>query len=336
MVVILSASLIVYLYDEDQKDHKKVELLERGKSKSSNRITKHFNMLIVPDLSNRIEKEKPVSDLDIIYEILDDISSVYIKTQNRRVGQQDRFQIGFTNQSIINQHNVNKENLLIDFSRFEKQRNRIEYITGKNNVKNLSSDINMFKTELKRTYRSVSKEIVGADIYTFLKELNSSDILLNEELPDKKTEDGRILRHEYRNIIVLLTDGYIEADRYSGNYVKNSIYPNLSQERINSFRKDFEKNNKGRTFKQFFIDKGYGITEVDNLLLSQTEILVMELDDRSVNNNGNATEDITDLDIIKLFWSDWLTKSKVKKFELHGKAGSLNELQGHINRFLKL
>lgn len=60
----------------------------------------------------------------------------------------------------------------------------------------------------------------------------------------------------------------------------------------------------------------------------------MELDDRSVNNNGNATEDITDLDIIKLFWTDWLTKSNVKKFKLYDKAGSLNELQGHINRFL--
>ena len=97
IVVMMSSCFIVYLYNEDEKDHEKVEIFERGKSKSSNRITKHFNMLIVPDLSNRIEKEKPVSDLDIIYEILDNISSVYIKTQNRSVGQHDRFQIGFTN-----------------------------------------------------------------------------------------------------------------------------------------------------------------------------------------------------------------------------------------------
>ena len=334
IVVLTSACFICYLYNKDEKEINKVELLERGNNKSSNRITKHFNMLIVPDLSNRIEKAKPISDLDIIYEILDNISYKYLKTQNRRIGQQDRFQIGFTNQSIINKHNVNKSNLLIDFSRFDKQRNRIEYLSGKNEVRNLSSDLNIFKCELERNYKSASKEIVGADIYTFLKKLNSSVILPKGILSNKITEDGRVLKHEYRNVIILLTDGYIEADRYTGDYIEKCIYPNLSQERINSFRSDFEKNNKGRTLKQFFIDRCYGITAVDNSLLSQTEILVLELDDRSVNNNGNATEDITDLDIIKLFWTDWLTKSNVKKFKLYDKAGSLNELQGHINRFL--
>ena len=107
-----------------------------------------------------------------------------------------------------------------------------------------------------------------------------------------------------------------DLESYVGKELGATDWFKIDQERINSFRKDFEKNSNERTLKQFFIDQDYGIPAVDNSLLSQTEILVLELDDRSVNENGNATQDITDIDIIELFWSDWLTKSNVKKFEL--------------------
>ena len=86
--------------------------------------------------------------------------------------------------------------------------------------------------------------------------------------------------------------------------------------------------------KQFFKDRGYGITPVDNPLLSEVEILVLELDDRSKNANGNASSEISDDDIIKLFWTDWLKKSGVKKFELHSTASSTSDINDYIKDFL--
>jgi len=60
------------------------------------------------------------------------------------------------------------------------------------------------------------------------------------------------------------------------------------------------------------------------------------LDYQSVDQNGNATEDISDMDIIKLFWSDWLTKSGVKKYELYSKAASESEVDNNIKDFIFL
>jgi hypothetical protein len=38
--------------------------------------------------------------------------------------------------------------------------------------------------------------------------------------------------------------------------------------------------------------------------------------DRSLSQGGNATVHPTDTEILKLFWSDWLEKSGVKRYEL--------------------
>ena len=176
----------------------------------------------------------------------------------------------------------------------------------------------------------------GADIPSFLENLNRSQIKSKGSLKNKKTQDGKILVQEYSNVIILITDGYIEADKYSRNYSSQKIYPNLSEKRIESFRNDFNKKKNGRPLEQFFTEEGYGINPVQNELLKEVEILVLEIDDRSLNESGNSTKEISDYKIIKLFWEDWLTKSGVKRFELFTKASTKSEVQDHINKFLQI
>ena len=78
------------------------------------------------------------------------------------------------------------------------------------------------------------------------------------------------------------------------------------------------------------------LQEWENELLKEVEILVLEIDDRSLNESGNSTKEISDYKIIKIFWEDWLTKSGVKRFELFTKASTKSEVQDHINKFLQI
>lgn len=142
-IAIATGGIGTYMYKEWKK-----RIISPTEASVNNGITEHFNMMIVPDLSNRIdmeEKSKPLSDLNIVEGILNDIDPIYLKSDRRMMYQQDRYQVGFTNQSLISKHNINMENLCIDFSRFDKQRNRIEYLTGKNTTSNLRQDIDKLK-----------------------------------------------------------------------------------------------------------------------------------------------------------------------------------------------
>lgn len=299
----------------------------------------HFNMIIVPDLSNRIDtvnKPKPVGDLEIIGGVLDDIYPEFLCENRINAHQQDRFILEFTNQKLITDHNINTDLLSIDISKFKNQIDRIEYLTGKSNLNNINRDIEKLKTEVDNTYDKARADMGGADIPSFLEKLNTSQIKKKGCLKNKKTHDGKTIVQEYRNVIILITDGYIEADKYAKNYSIQKVYPNLSQNRIESFREDFNKRNDCRTVDVFFSEEGYGITPVQNELLKEVEILVLEIDDRSLNESGNSTKEISDYKIIKLFWEDWLTKSGVKRFELFTKASSKSEVQDHVNKFLQI
>lgn len=305
---------------------------------NNDRVTKHFNMLIVPDLSNRIDitkHSKAVSDLDIINSILDNIAPVYLKSDNRRMNQKDHFQIILTNQQLINKHHVATVNFLIDFSRFDKQRDRIDYIMNRSEGSTLEKDVASMKSEVKALYAEAVKDCAGADIWSALKNLNTSQVIPKGSLKTLKTDDGNIFKNEYRNVMILMTDGYIEADMYSENYNTQKVHQCLSKKRIDAFKSAYKRNGKGRTLKQFFTEEGYGITPIINPLLEELEILVMEIDDRSLNTMGNATEEISDRDVIDLFWTDWLKKSGVKHFDFKSKASSIYEAESHILKFLK-
>jgi hypothetical protein len=299
----------------------------------NDRITEHFNMMIVPDLSNRIDsnnKPKPVSDLEIIGIVLNCIEDGYLKSQGRRMNQKDRFQLLFTNQTLINKHSVNTNDMLLDFSQFDKQRERIDYINDRGSNGSFSADLDRMKKQTEKIYSSAREDFDGADIWSFMKNLNASEIKTSGSIKAVRTADGKEFENEYRNVIILLTDGYIEA----GRYPNNQMCPSLSEKRIASFRTDFNRKGSGRSIEEFFNDEGYGITPVHNPLLQEVEVIVMELDDRSVDKSGNATQDVSDMEIIKTFWSDWLAKSGVKRFALHSKSSSVQEANQSIKDFL--
>lgn len=291
-------------------------------------ITTHFNILFAPDMSNRVDPmlyKRPLNDVDILSIITSDLYPPILRYK-RADYQKDKLMVDFINKGLINQYSVNTDNLLIDFGRFTKQPDRINYILGKNGMQHtLGKDIGEMTVEFNRINNLAIQKNVGADIWSYLDQGIDERKVLSPENAIKSGSNTYI--NTYRNILILPTDGYIEAGIFGKGF-------DLSQNTVNHFRDAFlasgESNMRGFLIK----NKKFCIKPVDNKYLKNLEILVIELYDRSLTKMGVATVHPTDMEIIKLLWTDWLQQSNVKRFELHPYVSSRNEAEKVILNFL--
>lgn len=142
-------------------------------------------------------------------------------------------------------------------------------------------------------------------------------------------------RNVHRNIVVLLTDGYIEAglSRSQGCDGKQCRY--LSGQLIAQFRQAYKsRRDKSESLQAFFNRNLYGITPVSNPHLKNVEVLVLEADDRSLTRTGNPTLIPADFEIMKLFWEDWMKKSGVRHFEIHPVSRDAKEARDRFLSFV--
>jgi hypothetical protein len=290
---------------------------EHAKNQSIGEIN-HFNIVVALDLSNRLDKAlnpRPLSDEKIIKVLMDNIYPT-ILNHGRSEGQKDRYSIEIINKRLFSAFSVDASALTLDFSKFEKQVERIEYLKNKSAGRTYSADTSRLLEAYRNIVKRCDSNYHGADIWTFLKEdITPNKVSLRE---DTITYDGNIFKVRFRNILILLTDGYVEAGLYGVKGCsplddRQCYY--LSQNRIAKFREAYLKSGADN-LASFFEESRYGIVPVDNQALRGIEVLILEVNDRSKGVGGNATVHPTDLEIIKLFWTDWLAKSGVKRVEL--------------------
>ncbi len=275
--------------------------------------TYHYNIIITPDLSNRLLKNRPVSDSDIVKSVLNNIYPKII-TKGKSMNQYDIFSTSIINNNLVSKYNVDTERLTIDFARFKRdQMQRIQYITGKNKAENLALDKASFIKEYDRVSSLAARSTTGADLWNYFNE-SIDETFIKKDAP-KISFNGKSYPSEYRNIMILLTDGYIEASMFGKNACQGNKCHYLSSELIKSFRVAFKKSGMS-DFKEFYKKHNYGIKPAANPNLKDLEVLVMQMEDRSLNAAGNTTVFPTDRQILELFWTDWLKKSGVKRFKL--------------------
>lgn len=298
--------------------------IEKGKVIS----TTHFNILFAPDMSNRVNPQlykRPLNDADILSIITNDLYPTILRFK-RAENQKDKLMIDFINKELINQYSVNTDKLLIDFGKFGNQNERIDYILERNGVKQtLKKDITDMTIEFTRINNLAIKHNVGADIWNYLNQNIDGNRVLSPERPLKF--NNNIYENNYRNILILPTDGYIEPDTFNKGY-------DLSKNTIDSFRKAFLKSEENDMQEFLKKNKKFQLNPVKNEHLKHLEILVMELYDRSLSKGGSATIHPTDIEIIKLLWTTWLQQSNVERFELHSYASSKNEAEKIILNFI--
>ncbi|HVI46209.1 MAG TPA: hypothetical protein VM802_15140 [Chitinophaga sp.] len=282
----------------------------------------HFNILFAPDMSNRVDTERykrPLNDVNILSIVTSDLYPSILRFK-RSENQKDKLRIDFINRGLINQYAVNTDKLLIDFDRFANQKERINYIR-----QTLKKDEDEMTMEFTRVNGLAVRQNFGADIWSYLNQGIDDKRVLFSEKPVRLDHNTYV--NTYRNILIMPTDGYIEAGIFGKGV-------DLGQNTVARFREAFS--NSGETSMQQFLDsnKQFQIRPVNNAYLKDLEILVMELYDRSLSKQGAATVHPTDMEIIKLLWTKWLQQSGVKRFELHPFASSRDEAEKTILNFM--
>jgi hypothetical protein len=182
-------------------------------------------------------------------------------------------------------------------------------------------DINKEKifNELTPTYKNNIPDIFevatsrekyeGSDIWHFMKDDVRRRCIISDPNHNIK----------YRNILVILTDGYMywpydkrnEGNRY--NHITGGY------EHFNQFR-----NPNTNLLNTKFEEEDYGFISVQDSL-QNLEILVLGI--------STSKDHQEDLDIIKKYWSKWFDEMNVKKYEIL-KTGFPSTTEDAINNFL--
>lgn len=293
---ILSVALIVFSCKIDNNTSN-VKNDEKGSSSIEKKlIQKNLNLSFLLDLSDRINPEKyPNQSMeyylrDVAY--IKSVSNAFIShLQTKKVREMnDKIQLYFD----PSPQNQNINNLSDD----------LRFVIDRSNVSLDKID------EISEAYAKKPLEIyelaikdnhyVGSDTWRFFK----------TKVKDYCIEDN------FRNVLVILTDGYIFHKDSKIQEVNKTSY--LIPQLIRRFKlndKDWQK----KMEKQ-----GYGFLPVVNDL-SDLEILVLGIKP----DNKNPYEE----DIIMKYWKDWFNSMKVKKYEIKTSALPSN-LDKIINEFI--
>jgi hypothetical protein len=284
-------------------------------------VRKHLNLTVAIDFSNRVLRPKPVPDQDALKTIFKLFKSKLRIGQ--RLYQNDIIRFDPINSTLLMQNAVTEINL----QKFEFNHSaRIQYLNSfHQSSEKFSFDSTRLFNWYYRTLTSARNHPLGADIPSFLAQLG-----LLEVSNWTNTFQGQTNKH--RNVLILITDGYLEVQTTACTPTSRMCI-DLDNNRINAFRQAF-RNSGIADMKQFYTNNGYGITPVSNSFLNNLEVLVLEIQDRTIVN-GASTVHPTDEEIIKLFWEDWLRKSGVRRFKIYEAASSIQELRTNIEDFLR-
>lgn len=257
-----------------------------GIAKQTSNTSKHLNINILIDLSNRIDpainkREPSQKERDI--QIIKSFCSAF--------------------KSNVDAHNAFKAQAKIRVF-FDPEPNdpQVASIAQSLNASCIAGNTPDAAKRNKLIYRSLDsnfsdglnkiynlalskKDYPGSNIFRFMKD----DVKRCIEEPSK-----------FRNVLVILTDGYI--------YSKNEKYNEGN--RYSYIERNFDHFNKFRNrelLKSQFDSQNFGLIKVNDNL-QDLEVVVMEV--------SPPVDYPVDYDIINRYWSKWLTEMGVEKFDI--------------------
>jgi len=293
----------------------------------------HYNVVIVPDLSNRLTRSASPSDVAIVDTIVHNIYPTIARAR-RLTNQKDRYSIVLSSTRLGSLYRADFSKMTIDLGIFgNDQRARIDYLMGRSKAHNFKADVAAFAGEFARIEALARQKTDGADIWSLLNSGIDRNLVIYPEAPF--SFNNQQFRNVHRNILILFTDGYIEAGLSQTQGCDGRQCRYLSGQLIKNFRQAYKgRLDKGESLQSFFYRNKYGITAAGNPYLKSFEVLVLEADDRSLTKTGNATVAPTDFEIMKLFWADWMKKSGVQHFEMYPLARDAKEARDNIFSFI--
>ncbi|MCX2681760.1 hypothetical protein OOZ15_17535 [Galbibacter sp. EGI 63066] len=266
------------------------------KTKQNNNLPSNLNISFLLDLSDRIDPEKyPNPTMEYYQRDAGYIQAVseaftdHIRSKQLRLVN-DKIQLFFDPEPL----NPEINNIS----------NQLKFAITRNNLsKELLSKINdMYTSQPEAIYKHAiaDKNYVGSDTWRFFKD---------------KIKDYCIQKN-HRNILVVLTDGYIYHENSKMKEGNRTTY--ITPQTLKAYKLNTSK------WKEKMQNEDLGFIPV-NQNLEKIDILVLGINP----NEGNPYEAY----IIKEYWSSWLTEMNVKRFEIKN-ADLPSNLKTVIHEFI--
>jgi hypothetical protein len=248
-----------------------------------------INLIVVPDLSKRINDtlnnpDQVKNDIVLLNAIWKNfVSQVRLKMDSKDrlvIDVTDKGQAGGSFRTIAN-------HLIFDLSEHKNKSNRLYF----DNVGD------QFNQNVSKLYSLASKDPIGADYYYYFE----------QKLP--KLMKKSTLTDNYRNVLLILTDGYLEAESakmtgtwaYTGTFKeRNIVSKQLSGGKIRS--------------EVLGLMKPIPDCTAD---FSDLEVLVIEVNPRTKRSEQEPNDPGTvhDLEILKYHWTKWFRLIGIKNSE---------------------
>ena len=290
---VLLPAILIFMSCKNDK-HQKIEdnTIESHTVKSS-KSESNLNISILLDLSDRINPEKYPNpamefyqrDLGYIHSIVE--SFEWHLRNKRTIKINDHIQLYIDPEPSDSNLNKKINTLNMTFTMDNAKKDAI-----------LQTSV-LYDSITKLIYKSAIEDnhYVGSDIWCFFK-TNVEDFCIEED---------------HRNILVVLTDGYLFHK--DAKLKEKNLTSYLTPQDIRNFR--LNKSN----WKEIMNSQNYGfITTRDNL--QELEVLVLGINPDPKNPYEQ--------DVVFKYWNDWLTSMKVKNFEI-----KMANLHANIDKIIK-
>ncbi|WP_083693130.1 hypothetical protein [[Flexibacter] sp. ATCC 35103] len=267
--------LLVFSVSCKQESDKEAE----KESETKSPVSENYNISILLDLSDRISLEKNPNPTMQYYQrdlgYIKSVSEAFTEhLKSKRIRQiDDKMQLFFNPEPLDPAINTIAQDLRISID--------------KNNAsKKLLNSINSdYASKTSKIYESAIKDnkYVGSDIWSFF---------------DNKVKD-QCIENKYRNILVILTDGYMFDESTVMKEGNRTTYITPELIRKNGLNtKDWDKKLQ---------DQDYGFIKANDDL-SNLEVLVIGINP----NKNNPYEE----KVIRSYWTKWFTEMKIRHFEI--------------------
>ncbi len=231
--------------------------------------TSNLNIIIVPDLSNRINDEKNnPAQIKNDTALLNTVWTLFENNVKHKMNTKDRLIVDIADPyQGQGQFKSIADNLVFDLSDFKNKRNQFYFksVRGK------------FESNLNQLYDLAKEKTTGANyVYYFSDKLPSR--IKNSTLED-----------DYRNILILITDGYLEVTTSDGHATSVSPATNVL--------KEYCSTGNSAAFKFPM--------QTNDLTYPNVEIYMFEVNERQ---NGIGC----DFRGLKKWWTEWFKTMNVK------------------------
>lgn len=276
-ILIITVFSIILNCKTDEKKPVDVSVIE-DKPKTDQSAT-NLNLNLLLDLSDRISPTKFPNESMEFYKrdvgYIKSVSNAFLEHLSKKKVRQANEQIALFFEPSPANPDINNLS------------NKLKYsITRDNLSKEILQEVEMsYSNYPLEIYELAIKDdnYVGSDTWRFFKN-KVGDYCIEED---------------HRNILVVLTDGYIyhkDTQLKEGNRTSFLIPQEIRKNKLNSFN-----------WKEKFDEQDFGFIKIDEDL-SDLEILVLGINPDAKN--------VYEEDVINAYWSKWLTEMNVKRFAI--------------------